>query len=266
MANHLTPEELSKELGIDRQEVIRVCVEEGVPIYQGKIDKTLFQAQLEALGRAAGTALRRGGRLRPLTPARPSGRLTRGCALRRPLFAAAFFFGAAAVLRPCASATLRLSASIRSTTGASRARAPASRSPGRRAWPRAPGADRCGTGSRARTGRTRRRGSASPAGRGRARPSSPRCPATASSISACERTSSARKSVSSTSASPFGRMSAKYSAPRRTKRPIAPISGLLHRLEQQHVRPPLRGRLGRARGSRCGRGRRGRRRRAERSA
>lgn len=50
MANHLTPEELSEELGIDRQEVIRVCLEEGVPIYQGKIDKTLFQAQLEALG------------------------------------------------------------------------------------------------------------------------------------------------------------------------------------------------------------------------
>ena len=50
MANHLTPEELSKELGLDRQEVIRVCVEEGVPIYQGKIDKYLFAAQLEALG------------------------------------------------------------------------------------------------------------------------------------------------------------------------------------------------------------------------
>jgi hypothetical protein len=50
MPNHLTPEELSKELGIDRQEVIRVCLEEGVPIYQGKIDKTLFQAQLQALG------------------------------------------------------------------------------------------------------------------------------------------------------------------------------------------------------------------------
>ena len=50
MANHLTPEELSKELGIERQEVIRVCVEEGVPIYQGKIDKTLFQAQLQAMG------------------------------------------------------------------------------------------------------------------------------------------------------------------------------------------------------------------------
>ncbi len=50
MANHLTPDELSKELGIERQEVIRVCIEEGVPIYQGKIDKTLFAAQLQALG------------------------------------------------------------------------------------------------------------------------------------------------------------------------------------------------------------------------
>jgi hypothetical protein len=50
MPNHLTPEELSKELGIDRQEVIRVCMQEAIPIYQGKIDKTLFQAQLTALG------------------------------------------------------------------------------------------------------------------------------------------------------------------------------------------------------------------------
>jgi hypothetical protein len=52
MPNHLTPEELSKEMGIDRQEVIKLCLEEGVPIYQGKIDKTLFQAQLEAVGAA----------------------------------------------------------------------------------------------------------------------------------------------------------------------------------------------------------------------
>jgi hypothetical protein len=50
MANHLTPEELSEELKIDRQEVIRLCVQEGVPIYQGKIDKHLFQTQLQALG------------------------------------------------------------------------------------------------------------------------------------------------------------------------------------------------------------------------
>jgi hypothetical protein len=52
MPNHLTPEELSKELGIERQEVIRVCLQEGVPIYQGKIDKFLFQAQLQAIGPA----------------------------------------------------------------------------------------------------------------------------------------------------------------------------------------------------------------------
>jgi hypothetical protein len=50
MANHLTPEELSKELGIDRQGVIQLCLEEAIPIYQGKIDKTLFQAHLEAAG------------------------------------------------------------------------------------------------------------------------------------------------------------------------------------------------------------------------
>jgi hypothetical protein len=50
MANHLTPEELSQELGIDREAIIKLCIEEGVPIYQGKIDKHLFQVQLEAIG------------------------------------------------------------------------------------------------------------------------------------------------------------------------------------------------------------------------
>jgi len=50
LANHLTPEELSKELGIERELVIQVCLEEAIPIYQGKIDKTLFQAHLEAAG------------------------------------------------------------------------------------------------------------------------------------------------------------------------------------------------------------------------
>jgi len=49
MANHLTPEELSKEVGMERAEVIRICHEEHVPIYQGKIDKTLFQAHLAHL-------------------------------------------------------------------------------------------------------------------------------------------------------------------------------------------------------------------------
>jgi deoxyhypusine synthase len=53
MANHLTPEELSKEIGMDRESIIKICIEEGVPIYQGKIDKTLFQAQLQALALSA---------------------------------------------------------------------------------------------------------------------------------------------------------------------------------------------------------------------
>ena len=36
MANHLTPEELSQELGIDRDAIIKLCIEEGVPIYHGQ--------------------------------------------------------------------------------------------------------------------------------------------------------------------------------------------------------------------------------------
>ena len=50
MPNHLTPEELSKEMGLEREQIIRLCVQEGVPIYQGKIDKTLFAAPLLAVG------------------------------------------------------------------------------------------------------------------------------------------------------------------------------------------------------------------------
>ena len=56
MANHLTPEELAKEMGMDRDEVVRICIEEGVPIYHGKIDKSLFQASLEAVGAGAASA------------------------------------------------------------------------------------------------------------------------------------------------------------------------------------------------------------------
>jgi len=54
--NHLTPEELSKELGIEREEVIRLCLEEAIPIYQGKIDRSLFEAHLKASAGAAGRA------------------------------------------------------------------------------------------------------------------------------------------------------------------------------------------------------------------
>lgn len=49
MANHLTPTELAREAGMDRREVISKCMELGVPIFQGKIDKTLFLASLREI-------------------------------------------------------------------------------------------------------------------------------------------------------------------------------------------------------------------------
>jgi hypothetical protein len=47
VANHLTPSELAEELHMKRQEVIGKCVEMGVPIFHGRIDKSLFQTSLK---------------------------------------------------------------------------------------------------------------------------------------------------------------------------------------------------------------------------
>lgn len=46
MANHLTPTELAREAGLERRDVISKCLEMGVPIFQGRIDKTLFMTSL----------------------------------------------------------------------------------------------------------------------------------------------------------------------------------------------------------------------------
>jgi 3-deoxy-D-manno-octulosonate 8-phosphate phosphatase KdsC-like HAD superfamily phosphatase len=46
MAIHLTPTELARETGLERKAVISKCMELGVPIFQGRIDKTLFMASL----------------------------------------------------------------------------------------------------------------------------------------------------------------------------------------------------------------------------
>jgi uncharacterized protein (DUF58 family) len=48
MAIHLTPTELAREAGLDRREVIEKCMELGVPIFQGRIDRTLFEASVNA--------------------------------------------------------------------------------------------------------------------------------------------------------------------------------------------------------------------------
>ena len=56
MSIHLTPSELARESGMDRRDVISKCVELGVPIFNGKIDKTLFMSTLRELGLDVATA------------------------------------------------------------------------------------------------------------------------------------------------------------------------------------------------------------------
>jgi hypothetical protein len=49
MAIHLTPTELAREAGLERRAVIDKCLELGVPIFNGRIDKTLFLSSLSSL-------------------------------------------------------------------------------------------------------------------------------------------------------------------------------------------------------------------------
>lgn len=46
MANHLTPTELARATGLGRREVLSKCIENGVPIFKGRIDKSLFMASI----------------------------------------------------------------------------------------------------------------------------------------------------------------------------------------------------------------------------
>ena len=55
MANHLTPTELADEMNMKRGDVITKCMEMNVPIFNGRIDKTLFLSNLRQLGKAAGS-------------------------------------------------------------------------------------------------------------------------------------------------------------------------------------------------------------------
>jgi hypothetical protein len=58
MAIHLTPTELARESGMERREVIEKCMELGVPIFQGRIDKTLFLANVSEQSTAHRSAAR----------------------------------------------------------------------------------------------------------------------------------------------------------------------------------------------------------------
>ena len=61
MAIHLTPTELADEVNMKRREVIAKCMEMGVPIFNGRIDKTLFVSSLRSrrLGSASQAQHRR---------------------------------------------------------------------------------------------------------------------------------------------------------------------------------------------------------------
>jgi Translation initiation factor IF-2, N-terminal region len=49
VANHLTPSELAEELHMKRQEVIGKCMQMGIPIFHGRIDKFLFETSLRSM-------------------------------------------------------------------------------------------------------------------------------------------------------------------------------------------------------------------------
>ena len=57
MAIHLTPTELAREAGMHRREVITKCMQMGVPIFEGRIDKTLFMATLKDDSRTTNPSL-----------------------------------------------------------------------------------------------------------------------------------------------------------------------------------------------------------------
>jgi hypothetical protein len=54
MAHHLTPAELADQLQMERGEVIGKCVQMGVPIFHGRIDRTLFESSLRSIASSQG--------------------------------------------------------------------------------------------------------------------------------------------------------------------------------------------------------------------
>jgi hypothetical protein len=53
VAIHLTPTELAEEVNMKRREVISKCMEMGVPIFNGRIDKTLFVSSMRSVTQRA---------------------------------------------------------------------------------------------------------------------------------------------------------------------------------------------------------------------
>jgi hypothetical protein len=55
MANHFTPEELAKEFGMQTREIVQLCIEESVPIYKGKVDRSLLTLVMKSRGMTDGS-------------------------------------------------------------------------------------------------------------------------------------------------------------------------------------------------------------------
>src|SRR4051794_41073459 len=66
MAIHLTPTELAREAGLQRRGVSSKCMELGVAIFQGRIDKTLVLCSFEESQRRTRTKASRPSRTAPL--------------------------------------------------------------------------------------------------------------------------------------------------------------------------------------------------------
>lgn len=50
MPNHLTPDEMAEAIGMRTDRLMRYCLEQAIPIYRGRVDKTLVIASLLASG------------------------------------------------------------------------------------------------------------------------------------------------------------------------------------------------------------------------
>jgi hypothetical protein len=50
MANHLTPDEMAEAVGMRTERLMRYCLEQSIPIYNGRVDKTLVITSLLQTG------------------------------------------------------------------------------------------------------------------------------------------------------------------------------------------------------------------------
>ncbi len=50
MPNHLTPDDMAEAIGMRKARLMRYCLDQAIPIYNGRVDKTLVITSLLATG------------------------------------------------------------------------------------------------------------------------------------------------------------------------------------------------------------------------